>query len=352
MYLQPHDRIAILLHQGITGAKGKTGLALLRYSQNPIAVVIDETCAGKSIQELTGISRDVPIVANMEAALAHSPDVLAIGLAPSGGRLPEPWVKDVRVAISSGLSVMNGLHTYFKDDPSLTQHLNPNSRPDQWIWDMRQEPSGLSVGTGKARHLDCRRILAVGTDMAVGKMSTCIELNRATQSRGLKSQLIATGQTALMLGAPGVALDAVRVDFAAGAVEQAILAHSNQCDALYIEGQGSLLNPASTATLPLLRGSQPTHLVLVHKINLEHIQHFPEFSIPSIQKVIHLYETVAAAGGTFTTPKIVGIALNTFGVDENEARDAINTLSNTTGLPCTDVVRFNAAPILDAILKG
>lgn len=350
MYLQPHHRIAILLHNGITGAKGKTGLALLRYSQNPIAVVIDETCAGQSLSSLTGIDRDVPIVATMADAMAHNPEVLAIGLAPSGGRLPDPWVEDVRVAISSGLNIMNGLHTNFNDNPSLTQYLDSTRYPDQWIWDMRQEPDGLAVGSGQARNLKCKRVLAVGTDMAVGKMSTCIELNRATQTRGLNSQLIATGQTALMLGAPGIALDAVRVDFAAGAVEQAVLACSDRNDLLYIEGQGSLLNPASTATLPLLRGSQPTHLVLVHKINLEHIQHFPEFSIPPLQQVLHLYETIATAGGTFTQPKIAGIALNTFGVNETDAQVTISEISKKTGLPCTDVVRFGPDPILEAII--
>ncbi|MEM6251445.1 MAG: DUF1611 domain-containing protein [Cyanobacteria bacterium P01_D01_bin.156] len=352
MHLQPHHRLAILLHSGITGTKGKTGLALLRYSHNPIAVVIDETCAGQSLKTLTGIDREIPIVATMEAALAYDPDVLAIGLAPSGGRLPEPWLDEVRTAISSGVSVMNGLHTYLNDDPSLTQYLDLEKHPDQWLWDMRQEPSGLSVGSGQARHLNCHRVLAVGTDMAVGKMSTCIELNRSTQSNGLSSQLIATGQTALMLGAPGIALDAVRVDFAAGAVEQAVLAQGNNHDVLYIEGQGSLLNPASTATLPLLRGGQPTHLVLVHKMNLTHIQHFPDFAIPSLEQVIHLYETVASAGSTFTSPRIVGIALNTFGVEENEARHAIAALSDSTGLPCTDVVRFDAEIILDAVLEN
>ena len=352
MHLQPHHRIAILLHNGITGAKGKTGLALLRYSENPIAVVVDETCTGgKSIRELTGIERDVPVVATMDEALTYKPDVLAIGLAPSGGRLPEPWINDVRVAIAAGLNIMNGLHTYFNKDRSLTRYLDRDQYPNQWIWDMRQEPTGLSVGSGKARRLDCRRVLAVGTDMAVGKMSTCIELNRATQARGLRSQLIATGQTALMLGAPGIALDAVRVDFAAGAVEQTVLAHGNLNDVLYVEGQGSLLNPASTATLPLLRGSQPTHLVLVHKINLKRIQHFPDFIIPPIQEVINLYENVANAGGTFPAPKIVGIALNTFGVNEDEARSTISRLTEISGLPCTDVVRFSPIPILDVILS-
>ncbi|MEM9908658.1 MAG: DUF1611 domain-containing protein, partial [Cyanobacteria bacterium P01_D01_bin.44] len=121
-------------------------------------------------------------------------------------------------------------------------------------------------------------------------------------------------------------------------------------DVLYIEGQGSLLNPASTATLPLLRGSQPTHLVLVHKINLTHIQHFSEFKIPPLTDVIHLYETIASAGGTFASAKVVAIALNTYGASQVEAQAKIKKITQDTGLPCTDVIRFGADPILNAIL--
>ncbi|MEO0454959.1 MAG: DUF1611 domain-containing protein [Cyanobacteria bacterium P01_A01_bin.114] len=347
MHLPPDHRIAILLHNGLTGTNGKTGLALIRYSQNPIVAIIDETCPGASLPALARIDRDIPVVRSVKQALAYAPDVLAIGIAPSGGALPDPWYADVKTAITAGLSVMNGLHTPMNNDPSLTQHLNP----DQWIWDMRQEPLGLTVGSGQASKLSCRRVLAVGTDMAVGKMSTCLELNRATRQKGLRSKLIATGQTALMLGQDGVALDAVRVDFAAGAVEQLVMQHGPSHDLLYIEGQGSLLNPASTATLPLLRGSQPTHLVLVHKINLTHLQHFSDFKVPPLTDVIHLYETVANAGGTFASAKVVAIALNTHGVSQAEAQAEIEKITQETGLPCTDVIRFGADLILNRILK-
>ncbi|MEO1590716.1 MAG: DUF1611 domain-containing protein [Cyanobacteria bacterium J06632_22] len=346
--LQADQRLAILLHNGTVGAKGKTGLALLRYSENPIVAVIDETCAGQRLETLTGIPRDVPIVASMDAALAHNPEVLAIGLAPSGGILPEPWYAEVRQAVAAGVSVMNGLHTLMNIDPDMAQQLQPG----QWIWDMRQEPDGLTVGSGKASELACKRVLAVGTDMAVGKMSTCIELNRATQRRGLQSKLIATGQTALMLGADGIPLDAVRVDFASGAVEQAVLRNAPEQDVLYVEGQGSIFNPASTATLPLLRGSQATHLVLVHKLGMTEIQHFAGFPLPPLTDVIQLYESLATAGGTFVTAKVAGVALNTFGASEAEAKAAIATIQTDTQIPCTDVVRFGADPILEAILAS
>ncbi|NER80000.1 MAG: hypothetical protein F6K42_10535, partial [Leptolyngbya sp. SIO1D8] len=42
------------------------------------------------LSAVTGINREIPIVASVQAALSFQPTVLAIGLAPSGGALPEP----------------------------------------------------------------------------------------------------------------------------------------------------------------------------------------------------------------------------------------------------------------------
>ncbi len=344
--LTPDDRIAILLHNGLKGAKGKTGTALLRYSQNEIVAVIDETAVGESVYALTGIDREVPVVRSVEEAIALNPTVLAIGLAPSGGRLPDPWYAEVTRAVKAGLSVMNGLHTQMNQDPEIRNQIQPG----KWVWDIRQEPAGLVVGGGRAKHLACDRVLCVGTDMSVGKMSVGIELNKAAKAKGLRSKLIATGQTGLMLGEDGIALDAIRVDYASGAVEQAVLRCGDDHDILFVEGQGSLLNPGSTATLPLLRGTQPTHLILVHRADLTHLQHFSDFEIPPLSEVVSLYEAVVRAGGTFADALVTGIALNTFGQDEATARDAIAKASQETGLPCTDVVRFGTEPLLDSIL--
>ena len=345
--LKPDDRLAIFLHNGLKGGKGKTGISLLRYSPNEIVAVIDETAVGESVMALTGIDREVPVVRSVEEAISLNPTVLAIGLAPSGGTLPEPWYAEVKRAVKAGLSVMNGLHTQMNEDPEI----RANIQPGRWIWDIRQEPEGLGIGGGRARLLGCDRVLTVGTDMAIGKMSTSIELTNASTAQGLAAKMIATGQTGLMLGEDGIALDAVRVDYAAGAVEQSVLRHGKDSDILFVEGQGSLLNPGSTATLPLLRGTQPTHLILVHKANLTHIQHFPNFQIPPLTKVIELYESVASAGGIFSKTPVVGIALNTFGLNEKEAQRAISDVSAETGLPCTDVVRFGAEPLITQIVE-
>lgn len=332
-YLTQNHRVAILLHKGIQGENGKTGLSFLRYSDVPVVAVIDFDCAGKSLETLTGIPQNAPIVASVGEALTYNPDVLLIGIAPSGGKLPPEWLEEVKKAILAGLSVVNGLHTPLAGMFDTLQER-------QWIWDIRQEPQGLGVGTGKARSLSCRRILTVGTDMAVGKMSASLELYRAAQRRGVRAEFVATGQGGLMIVGQGIPLDSIRVDFAAGAVEKTVMELGQNCDLLIVEGQGALFHPGSTATLPLIRGTQPTELILAHRAGQKHIRNLPHVPIPPLAEVVQLYESVTMAGGAFEAVRVSAIALNTFHLSQEEALEAIEQVKQETGLPCSDVVRF------------
>ncbi len=345
MHLSLNQRIAILLHEGVTGVQGKTGLSILRYSESQIVAVIDRESVGKSLVQLTGIKRDVPIVASLAASLQYKPDVLVIGIAPKGGAVPDDYWVDIKDALKAGMSLVNGLHTPLANIPELNALL----KPGQLIWDVRKEPANLDVASAMARTLPCRRVLTVGTDMAIGKMSTSLELHRAGKRRGLRSKFLATGQTGLMLEGDGVALDAVRVDFAAGAVEQLVMRFGQHYDILHIEGQGSLLHPGSTATLPLIRGSQPTHLILVHQAEQTHNRNNPNLPIPPLPEVIRMYEMVASGAGAFGRVPVVGIALNTRNLDELEAKNAIAQTTAQTGLPCTDPIRFGADLLLNTI---
>jgi uncharacterized NAD-dependent epimerase/dehydratase family protein len=346
VHLSLNQRIAILLHEGVTGVRGKTGLSILRYSESQIVAVIDRESVGKSLVELTGIKRDVPIVASLAASLQYKPDVLVIGIAPKGGAVPDDYWVDIKDALKAGMSLVNGLHTPLANIPELNALL----KPGQLIWDVRKEPANLDVASAMARTLPCRRVLTVGTDMAIGKMSTSLELHRAGKRRGLRSKFLATGQTGLMLEGDGVALDAVRVDFAAGAMEQLVMRFGQHYDILHIEGQGSLLHPGSTATLPLIRGSQPTHLILVHQAEQTHNRNNPNIPIPPLPEVIRMYEMVASGAGAFGCVPVVGIALNTRNLGELEAKNAIAQTTAQTGLPCTDPIRFGADLLLNTIV--
>jgi uncharacterized NAD-dependent epimerase/dehydratase family protein len=343
--LSPQNRVVILLHEGIRGKHGKTGLAFLRYTMTEVVAAIDYQCAGESLAELTGISSSAPVVSCLQKALAYNPDVLLIGIAPSGGLLPDAWKQEIKEAVEAGLSIVNGLHT-----PLAPQF--PNLKPQQWIWDIRQEPQNLRIAGGRARHLSCQRILTVGTDMAIGKMSASIELDRAARRKGLKSRFLATGQAGMAISGAGIPLDAIRVDFAAGAVEGLVLDGAEGMDLVFIEGQGSLLHPGSTATLPLIRGSQPTGLILLHKAGQETIRDFPEVKIPPLPEVIAVYEAIASAGGAFERVRVKGIALNTVMLDDKAAKETIAEVERSTGLPCTDVVRFGGDYLLEKAIEN
>jgi uncharacterized NAD-dependent epimerase/dehydratase family protein len=344
MQLTANSRVAILLQGGIKGQHGKTGLAFLRYSSSKVVAVIDSEATGESLVELTKIESNVPIVEDLTTALAYQPDVLLIGIAPSGGQLPPDLLAEIAIAIKAGLSIVNGLHT-----PLKAQF--PDLQSGQWIWDIRQEPTGLTIGQGKARSLCGQRILTVGTDMAIGKMSASLELHRAAIAQGIKAQFVATGQAGIAIAGQGLPLDAVRVDFAAGAVEKIVMELAKDQDLVVIEGQGSLLHPGSTATLPLIRGSQPTSLILVHRAGAKHIRDLPTVVIPPLPEVIQLYETVASAGGTFGAVKVKAIALNTFGMNNSEAEAVMESTAQLTGLPCDDVVRSGGATLLSQVYQ-
>jgi uncharacterized NAD-dependent epimerase/dehydratase family protein len=85
----------------------------LRYSQAEIVVVIDNQSAGKSLRELTKISRDIPIVASVAEAITFAPEILVIGIATSGGALPEEWFEKIKSAVASGLEKLNKFSMIF-----------------------------------------------------------------------------------------------------------------------------------------------------------------------------------------------------------------------------------------------
>ena len=346
--------VVLLLHGGSDNLSGKTGLAMLRYRQGPIVAVIDPAHAGEDLQTLTGIPRSVPLVADMAAALPYGPEVAVVGLAPSGGRLPQEMRSDVVYALRSGLSLASGLHSRLAEDPEFAEVPLASG---QWIWDLRQEPEDLEVATARCAALPCRRVLAVGSDMAVGKMSACLELQRAARAQGLDSRFVGTGQAGILISGQGVALDAVRVDYAAGSVEAAVMAASEGAgpEALVlVEGQGSLCHPGSTATLPLMRGSQPTDLLLVHRAGQTHVRTRPRavsVAIPPLPELISTCEAVAALGRPDgLRPKVRAVALNTALLDERSAADQAQHLADQLGLPVLDPVRHGAGGLLRAVL--
>lgn len=336
--------LAIYMEDTFGKTFGKMGYDVLRFSQNPVVCIIDSCVAGKKAGDvMPGSPRpETPIVATVDEAADLGAKAVLLGSAPSGGLLPDSWYPALDRAIELGLNLINGLHQ------KLNAHYT-NLKPGQWIWDIRQEPAGLGIGKGRARELEARRLLIVGTDMANGKMTTGLLIQKDACKRGVDARFLATGQIGIAICGSGIPLDAIKLDYACGAVEKGVMGFAG-ADLIVVEGQGSILHPGSTATLPLLRGSCPTHLILNHRADLDTLRDFPWMKVPPLKKVAELYEAVACACGCLPAAKVVGIALDTSRMDDAAAKAYIAKTEAETGLPATDCVRYGASKLTDAVL--
>ena len=335
--LKEHQKVLIYMEGHIDSDYGKMGMGVIRYLKNPIVGVIDSTHAGKKMNALFDFAGPIPIFETLEQAQTQGAEVLILGIAPSGGKIPATWIPVISQALDRGLSIVNGLHDLLQPQ----WHDKIKYPEKQWIWDVRVPQFIPEIASGKAAQLKNKRILFVGTDMAVGKMTAALEIYQWLQAAHQKVGFVATGQIGITIAGQGIPLDAFKVDHACGAVEQAVLAQAEN-DIVLIEGQGSLLHPGSTATLPLMRGSCPTALILCHGGQKTHLRSPAEIQIPDLKDFIALNESLSTVCGTFPQAHVVGIALNTSKLSADEAKKVIAEMEAETQLPVEDLVRFGA----------
>jgi uncharacterized NAD-dependent epimerase/dehydratase family protein len=324
-------------------------MGVIRYGTDKVVAVIDSTQAGRNVREWLGDSGrfDIPIVDSLNAALGFLPraDALLIGIAPTGGRLPDEWRVMILAAIRSGLDILSGLHTFLGDDPEFAEAAQ---RSGVRLIDYRRPPERNETAVGRLHAAGKRVILTVGTDCAIGKMSVALELRRAALAGGCSASFVPTGQTGMMIEGWGVAVDRVIADFLQGACEWLVEEGERRGDWVIVEGQGSLDHPAySSVTLGLIHGTTPHAMVMVHKPGMaDHdFDHLPErrFPIASLPRFIALHEQLAS---TVAPSKVVAIALNTSLIpDEGDARRVIEATAAETGLPVDDPVRFGGDPL-------
>lgn len=344
-------RIAILAQGSLDRLHAKTAVGVMRYSTDPVVAVIDNAHAGQDAAQALGepSGRGIPVVATVAEALAYQPDTLLIGIAPIGGRLPEEWRTHLIQAIEHGLNIVSGLHMFLGDDPELRAAAEEHGVR---IWDVRRPPDALAlrIRKGTPHRAGSHTVYLCGSDCNVGKMTVAMELEREAQRRGLSGAMAATGQTGIMITGRGIPVDRFISDFEAGGVEGMVEEFTQEYDWVFVEGQGALGHPAySAVTLGLLHGAAPDLLVLCHVAGRTHIHEYDEVPIPPLSEVRQMYETAAA---WLKPAPTVCVALNTFGLSDEAAHQAIAAAAEETGLPADDPVRFGAGRLLDAILAS
>ncbi len=267
---------------------------------------------------------------------------LVIGVANRGGIISDAWKAVLIEAMEAGMDIAAGLHTLLNKQPDL---VDASKRTGRTLHDVRVPTVQYPIADGKPRR--GKRLLAVGTDCSCGKMYTALSLEKAMQERGLKADFRATGQTGILIDGAGVPLDAVIADFMAGSIEYLTPdADDDHWD--IIEGQGSLFHVSySGVTLALIHGGQPDALVLCHEPTRTHMRGLPHFKVPSLEELRVLAVQMAQIANPDV--KVIGCAINTAALSDDEAEKYLADVEARMGLPACDPYRHGAGKLVDAL---
>jgi uncharacterized NAD-dependent epimerase/dehydratase family protein len=344
------DGNAIVYCEGCFGTtNGKTAHGLVRFTRRyRVLSVIDSTLAGRDAGEfLDGKPNGIPIVASLEEARQDPTAThLVIGLAPDGGRLPPAAREDVRAALLAGLHVDSGLHDILGDDPTLAELA---AKRELRIRDIRKPPprDALHFFSGKITEVKAVKLAVLGTDSAVGKRTTAWLLTDALIEAGWKTEMVGTGQTAWMQGARyRLVLDALVNDFVSGEIEHAVWSAWNQQrpDAIIIEGQGSLMNPAYPGGYEILAAGRPDAIILQHAPARREYDGFPGYPLHPLEKQIQALELISGK-------PVIAVTVNHENLNAEQTAAAVRDISARTGLPACAPLRGGIGLVIDTILR-
>ena len=241
----------VLTHDKLNTINAKTCHGLLRYTARyNVKAVIDRKFPGQDAGEIMdGIHLDVPIYASVADYFSEhgSPvDALVIGVATHGGILPDDFIPDILEAIRHGCDVVNGLHDYLKDNNEIMAFATEKGVE---LIDIRKPKpvKDLHFWHGAIYDINAAVLAVLGNDCALGKRTTCGLLYEMCNRKGLKTEMIYTGQTGWMQGYKhGFIFDSTLNDFISGEIENSIVNcdREENPDLILLEGQSSLRNPS------------------------------------------------------------------------------------------------------------
>jgi len=330
---------------------GKVANGLARHSEKyQILGIIDSTKAGLDAGEfLDGIKNGIPIFRSSEDAietLGFVPEYFIYGIAAITAFLNHYDRGIIFAAMKLGMNIINGLPEFFTEDQEFVQKAHDY---DVQIYDMRKSPmrKHLHNFSGRIHKVTIPVITVLGTDCAVGKRTTAVELVEALKQAGLNAAFVATGQTGLLQGAKyGTVVDVLSSGFASGEVENAILNANKgeRPDIIVVEGQGALSHPAYTSSHAIVRGAVPDAVILQHPPRRKNHCDYPTIPMPTLESEIELIEV-------FSKTKVIAITINHEDMTDLQVKDTIDEYEAKYKLPTTDVLKFSCDKLVKTLFK-
>lgn len=336
---------------------GKTAHGLVRFTRRyRVLAVIDSRYGGADAgRVLDGRENQIPVVASLNEACQMKRDSattashFVIGLAPDGGRLNDEARKTVKEAIKLGLHIDCGLHDFLSEDEEISALA---AAQGVTIRDIRKPPArkDLHFFSGKIEQVTSLKVAVLGSDSAIGKRTTAWQLVRALLEKGIKTEMIGTGQTAWMQGVNyGILLDSIVNDFLTGEIEHVVWRawHETSAEVLVIEGQGGLLNPAYPGGYEIIAAARPDALILQHAPTRKTYDGFPQYPIQPLPQQVEALQIISGR-------PVIAITLNHENLEPGEINFYTDVIEKTMGIPTFDVLMDGGdalAALVGQILK-
>ena len=328
------DTAIILTNGRLATSDAKTAHGLIRGTERfEIVGVIDPLNAGKDAgQILDGQVRNIPVFDSIRSLMDQSrqkPDYGIIGVALSGGRLPEDWNEILLEVLENRISIISTMHQLLSETPLLRDAARKSSAK---IIDLRKPKpvDRLHFWHGDIYGVRAAKIAVLGLDCAIGKRTTARFIMETCRQNGIRTEMIYTGQTGWLQGFKyGFIFDATPNDFVSGELEHAVV----ECDRraspelMLIEGQSGLRNPSGPCGSEIIVSANVKGVILQHapfRVYYEELEHL-NCRLPDVKDEIELIRMYGA--------KTLAVTLNGEGGSRQELTEYRQNLAQQLQLP-------------------
>ena len=340
------DQRYLILADGLFGPESsKTANACIRYTPERVVGVIDATRAGRTASDVIGFGGDIPVVATLDEG-SRSSRMRCSSASRRRAASSRPSGSCSSRARSSTAS-RSGAGCTPSSPMSRSWRRSPRS-----IASRSTTPSSPRAARSRARARAQHR--RDGRPHRRHRLQHRQDDDAAADPRGASRQrdphaFAATGQTGILIEGRGIAVDAVVADFIAGAAERSCSSGAKDADLVLVEGQGSIIHPSySGVTYGLMHGSLPHAQIMCAQPSASAINGCEWVKIPPLAEFIRMSEA--------RTRPAAPVARDRRRAQHLRPRRRRRTSRHRdrqreTGLPATDPVRFDPAPIVDAIAE-
>lgn len=353
---------AIILTSGLFNARNaKTAFGLIRRSEYyKIIAIIDKYAHGRDAGEIVeGKSLGIPILSTIKDFIDyHSSlknkgtdinisDIYAIiGVATTGGKIPKNLRMELLEALSYGMSIVNGLHHYLRDDSEIVQKAKKNQAD---LIDIRipKNAKDQKFWTGEIINVKAPRLALLGMDCNLGKRTTGLWLRDSCRKHGIKTEMVYTGQTGKIQGGRyGFILDSTLNDFVSGELEFEIV----QCDKIenpdliLLEGQSSLRNPSGPCGSEFICSAMAKGVILQYAPKQKYFladNNRKLLPIPPIEEEMELIRLYGA--------QPLAVTLNSSNLSIKELFKEQKKLENLLGVPVVSPMEHGMGEIIPIV---